>query len=131
MKKFLPYLLGLLLIVIDQLVKWWVLSHSSFVIKNPGFIFGYGPNLDLFFWVALFLILILFLFTIKKTKSVYSVTIMLAGASSNLLDRLTKGGVVDYLKIRIFPDLVFNLADIILISGVIIYVWQNWRDNKN
>jgi len=38
------------------------------------------------------------------------------GATSNLLDRLCRGAIVDFLDLRIWP--VFNIADAALVLGV-------------
>ena len=47
--------------------------------------------------------------------------ILLAGAFSNILDRIFRAGVVDYLTLRGFPW-SFNLADIFIIWGTIHYL---------
>jgi lipoprotein signal peptidase len=43
------------------------------------------------------------------------VAAVLAGASGNLLDQLTRGAVVDFVKLGRWP--VFNLADVAIIAG--------------
>ena len=42
---------------------------------------------------------------------------MLAGAMSNLVDRLAFGHVVDFIDI--LPWFIFNVADIAILSGLI------------
>lgn len=133
MKKICPYLLMVLLVVLDQMVKWWVLSHPLFVKLNSGFIFGLGHNMDLFLWISCILIVILFLFTIKKpTLQTYNLFVILAAALSNLIDRIFRGGVIDYWRISFFHnEIFFNLADIILVLGVSIYAWQVGKENQH
>lgn len=133
MKKMLPYLLMVLLIVIDQIVKWQILSHSLFVKLNSEFIFGLGKNWDLFLWISCILIVILFLFTIKKPAlQTYNLFIILAAALSNLIDRIFRGGVVDYWHINYFhTEIFFNLADVLLVLGVFIYAWQVGKENQH
>lgn len=45
----------------------------------------------------------------------------LGGAGSNLLDRLRRGGVVDFIDFGFWP--VFNLADVAIFMGVLIGVF--------
>lgn len=121
------------LIIVDQLVKWWVLRNDYSVVINTGFIFGLGKNWDLFFWVSCIIIVILFLSTIKRPgPQIYNLFVILAAALSNLIDRIFRGGVVDYWRIDYFNvKIFFNLADILLIIGVAIYAWQVGKENQN
>ncbi len=126
MKQVKWFLLIIALIVIDQTIKWWLLTYSQIsnqllhVFVNNKFIFGYGPSADLFFWIAIFVVLICAIIIMpKETKTNFPFTIMLAGASSNLIDRFFRGGVIDYFKINFFETIHFNLADLYLIFGLI------------
>jgi len=60
-------------------------------------------------------------FWISKTKTI-GLILILAGAISNILDRLYFGCVIDFIKIPFWP--LFNLADAFIIIGVIITVWK-------
>ena len=42
-------------------------------------------------------------------------------APRNLLDRLRRGSVVDFIDLRIWP--VFNVADAAIVSGVVVVLW--------
>lgn len=46
--------------------------------------------------------------------------LVLGGAAGNLLDRVSSGGVTDYLDLRVWP--IFNLADVAIVSGVMLLV---------
>ena len=48
----------------------------------------------------------------------------LGGATSNLLDRLGRHAVIDFIDIRVWP--VFNLGDAAIVAGVALTVW-GWR----
>jgi len=129
-KKYAPFFWGGALILLDQAIKWWVIKHPLFVVKNQGLILGFGPTLDLIFWSVLCLILVLALFTIESpAKYIYSLIPMLAGSFSNLVDRIFRDGVIDYLKLPFF-NLAFNLADLFLICGVITYAYQVFRNKQ-
>jgi signal peptidase II len=47
-----------------------------------------------------------------------AVAVVLAGASSNLRDRLTRGAIVDFIAIGWWP--VFNLADVAIVAGAVV-----------
>ena len=49
-----------------------------------------------------------------------SLALIILGASSNLWDRIWHGAVIDYLDLKYFT--VFNLADVIIVTGVILLI---------
>jgi signal peptidase II len=46
----------------------------------------------------------------------------LGGAGSNLLDRVMRGGVVDFIDLGFWP--VFNFADVAIVAGIVIAVFH-------
>lgn len=48
----------------------------------------------------------------------------LGGATSNLIDWLRRGAVMDFLDLRIWP--VFNLADAFIVLGMGVALWSVW-----
>ncbi len=66
------------------------------------------------------LIIILFVFYLKAN----AVILILGGAFSNLIDRLIRGGVVDYLWLP--GAAVINLADIMILAGLV-WLWAAAR----
>ena len=68
-----------------------------------------------------------------------ALTLVLAGGVSNLVDRLTRGYVVDYFAIqwKFLKKVVFNLADIFILLGSFLLVavqvlegvkgWMKWK----
>lgn len=56
-----------------------------------------------------------------------AITLVLAGGASNLIDRLTKGYVVDYICVRwkALKKVVFNLADVFIMVGCSLLVTVN------
>ena len=50
----------------------------------------------------------------------FSLTLIIVGAISNLIDRLRYGYVVDYIDVKFFS--VFNIADSMITIGIILIV---------
>ena len=59
-----------------------------------------------------------------------AMTFVLAGGASNLIDRLTKGYVVDYICVqwKALKKVVFNLADVFIMIGCGLLVLANVAD---
>lgn len=88
---------------------------------NPGIAFGINFN----FYALIIIYLLVFLFLVwfligawrdRQLLAFFCLGLIIAGAFSNLLDRLYIGQVVDYIDVRYFS--VFNLADAMIVSGV-------------
>lgn len=74
-----------------------------------------------FLWLAILLVVLL---VVPKAElfetrlSWVALGAALGGAASNLLDHFIRGGVVDYVDLRVWPP--FNLADAAIVSGVLV-----------
>ncbi|WP_115055452.1 signal peptidase II [Helicobacter mustelae] len=57
--------------------------------------------------------------------------LIFGAGSSNLLDRFTYGGVVDYVYWHYgFDFAVFNFADVMIDAGVVLLLFGFWRERK-
>lgn len=96
------------------------------LVHNRGAAFGLLQNqLVLFVLVSLFAIGLIFYNLKNKTNSVVmklSLSLILAGAAGNLIDRLRLGFVVDFLDFRVWP--VFNLADSVITVAAVALTWE-------
>lgn len=54
--------------------------------------------------------------------------LMLGGGISNLFDRFFYGGVLDFISLPLVP--VFNLADALIVSGVLVLLVDFFRGQK-
>lgn len=119
----------LVLIAIDQIIKFIVVNTKT-VTNNPNFLenyggaFGIGGNSTIFFILVNIVVLgIIIKFIISQkdrvdTKTLASFTFILAGGFSNLIDRIVRGFVVDYIDVtKLFDFPVFNIADIFIVIG--------------
>lgn len=68
----------------------------------------------------IYLIFYLILNEYKPKSSIILLTIILFGAISNILDRITCGYVIDYFELRYFT--VFNLADMMISVGALLII---------
>ncbi len=125
-----------LLALSDQLLK--VVATRSFVepvevIKDffllnykENFGIAFSINLPLWFillsnFVLVFLIVYLALKEFKPhTITSLSLALILGGAFGNIIDRVSKGYVVDFISIWKYP--AFNLADIYIVLAVLLII---------
>lgn len=131
----LVFLLFLSVLLLDQLAKSWVLQNLGdpidllgpylqiIVFHNSGIAFG----LPIPYPVLTIGILIILLFLVIHYRSalaaaqpiiIFPLALIYAGAVSNLIDRFRHQSVIDYLSIPLGS--VFNLADLAVITGIII-----------
>lgn len=143
----------LLLIVIDQAIKNIVISNKIVLlsnvkvecIQNFGGAFGIGGNSTLFFVLVNIVVLgiiIKFIYSQKDRidkKTLASFTLILSGGFSNLIDRIFRGYVADYIDITNLIDFpIFNLADVFVVVGwilllvcIIIYWYKEVKITTN
>ncbi len=135
------YVLAALLILADQEVKLWVRTHMTlggpalpflpFVellyVENTGAAFSLFHG---YTWVltalsaVMTLVLAVCLWKDWFTTNAFSrlcVTLVLAGAAGNLIDRAMFGSVTDMFNFTFMTFGVFNVADICVVGGVIGY----------
>lgn len=139
-------LIGLILIFFDQAIKFIVINYlpedGFFVFnnilglanfQNPGIAFGLAmPKVILYLVVFLVLYFLLQKFRQELKQRNFlvllSLTLVIAGALSNLIDRLARGFVVDYLHVF---TAVFNLADIYIILGIAVLIFMEFKEVRN
>lgn len=99
----------------------------SFVyVKNTGagFSLFQGQTVLLSVISALFIVAIFIYDFFRFDKSrwyLFSLVFIVAGALGNFIDRVSYGFVVDFIKLDFINFPIFNLADIFLTVGIVIY----------
>lgn len=115
-----------ILFFIVRILVYLVVSENSFVI-NEGVALGLfgreGVGQFLFIPVVTFLLAVLWK-NYKKYR--FPLLLITAGSVSNLLDRFLYNGVVDYIDIWEIP--VFNLADVMIVSGILILIFSEVKN---
>lgn len=146
---------GALLLALDQLTKHWVVSYfgqGPYSDKPPVSVLGdvlllesdqnrgvafslfFGSNL-VFLFIALALGVIGFLYWRARDTAGLALKVafglILGGAAGNVLDRLTRGYVVDFIHFQLpairFDWPVFNVADSGICVGVALLAFLLWR----
>ena len=146
------YIIALIIIVIDQFVKYLIISNmdlyqsidminnffSLTYVINKGaawsMLSGKGLLLIIFTILAVFFINKFCIGNKKVTKfetGIYG--ILYGGIFGNFIDRLFRGGVIDYLDFKIFNyDFpVFNIADICIVLSMILVICISLRGDKD
>lgn len=108
--------------------KSWVLIKNILNLQytgNQGMVFGLLVNEYLYYFlliICLAFLIYLLQDSIKKNLiAVYfCLNFIIIGAVSNLIDRLRFGAVIDFIDVPFWS--VFNLADIFILFGVIIWI---------
>jgi len=139
----LPATIAILIAVLDQLTKYWVAAtrplHSQHVVipgllhlvhlRNTGGAWGLFQGRCGFLSIisiAVAIVLVACFDTLAegRTERAYAITFILGGILGNLVDRLFRGYVVDFILFffRTFHWPAFNLADSAISCGVAVFV---------
>jgi signal peptidase II len=142
------YLLALIIVIVDQGLKWLVRTHLAvghlipvlppvldlYHIQNPGGAFGILQHFRvLFVLVALLVIAVVIYVDYKYRPSLWTkvgMGLLLGGAIGNFLDRIITGTVTDYMYLAFIHFPIFNLADMSIDAGVIILLIRSIQSDK-
>lgn len=122
------FVLAALLVAVDQLLKAvvvWLRPHSLFLVyvENSGATFGLfaGAN-DVLAGVSVVALALVAYFLVRSESWADSLglSLVFAGVAGNFVDRVLRGFVVDFVRLGSFP--VFNLADVLIVCGVLLLV---------
>lgn len=115
----------LILLSLDQFSKYIIRRGSGFYICNKGIAFGIDIPEKLIWTLSLIVIFSFIILLFRKTlrKKPFLLALILAGALSNLIDRLYFSCVIDFIDLKFWP--VFNLADIYITVSVIMLLYLN------
>ena len=132
-------------IAVDQAAKWavarWVSPGDSVElvgglvrlthVTNSGAAFGLFEGHRALFVVATGVVVALAAalavwFDAGRRWALVGLGLAAGGASGNLVDRLQRGAVLDFIDVAVWP--VFNLADTAIVLGVAMLLWHLMRE---
>jgi signal peptidase II len=142
-----------IVIALDQWTKWLVREHIPFATQwlpesmawlmpyarlvhwqNSGAAFGMFQGGSIVFTVLAFIVIGVILFYYPRIESEgwifqLALSLQLAGATGNLISRLTlEGHVTDFISVGTFP--VFNIADSAITVGTAVLVLGVWLSER-
>ena len=136
-------IVGLLVIILDQAVKYWVqntLFGSDIVKFIPGvislvnvhndgaafsFLSGSGARIYFIIATGIFTVLVIIALAtnfISGKLSRWSIVLVTAGGLANCIDRVIYGYVQDMFKVELFNFAIFNVADVFITVFAIVFV---------
>lgn len=136
-------IVGLLVIILDQAVKYWVqntLFGSDIVKFIPGvislvnvhndgaafsFLSGSGARIYFIIATGIFTVLVIIALAtnfISGKLSRWSLVLVTAGGLANCIDRVIYGYVQDMFKVELFNFAIFNVADVFITVFAIVFV---------
>lgn len=137
-----PIIVGIILIILDQVLKHLAVLYLKGTaaitliphvlglsyVENPGAAWGMFSGKISFlsiFTIVLLLVIAWALFFsgyVKTPLTRWAAVLFLAGGIGNLIDRISAGYVVDYLRFLFINFPVFNLADMCVVGGFILFL---------
>ena len=119
------FLIAFFVISIDQFSKLFARMYVNHTL-NTGTVFGLFSDNNVWFVLLTFILVALFFFQQELLHFPLSFGLILGGALGNVIDRISLGGVIDFITIGPFPS--FNLADSALTLGVILLLWNLFKE---
>lgn len=136
-----------LLVIIDQLIKVFVVEFlkpaGSFMfikgflqftyVENTGAMMGFMKDKTLLMTIMAILVLVLLLVLILTKKIRFGfeyccIIMIAAGGIGNIIDRIFRGFVVDYIEVLFVDFYVFNFADCLVTVGAFLIVFYEIYD---
>ena len=120
--------------------KIYVNEYLDFILVfNTGISYGLfsgGGDFQKWILISLSILIIIFLLSLIRNESTIlsklSISFIIGGALGNVLDRFTYGAVVDFISLHAkgFSWYIFNIADIFIVLGVILFILSQFILSK-
>lgn len=147
MKRISFIMAAIVLMILDQLSKWWTVTHielgqvkpfipglvSLTYLQNRGAAFSILQNQQWFFTIITVLVIgYAIYYVLKHPKASFwlqlSLLLIISGGLGNFIDRLRLSYVVDMIHLDVINFAIFNVADSYLTIGVLLLVICLWKE---
>lgn len=146
------FLIAAVIVVLDQWTKWWVrtniaageswlpdslqwLAPYARIVHwyNRGAAFGIFQQGNMVFTVLAFIVIAAIIYYYPQISSAdwslrLAMSMQMGGAIGNLIDRLSRGHVTDFISVGTFP--VFNVADSSISVGCVVLLLGVWWQER-
>lgn len=131
------YVIAVVIIALDQLVKWQIVTHLAvnqsvviiprvldlFYIQNSGAAFSMLIDQRVLLIIVSLLVMIAIMYVDRhyakgKLDMKVALGLLFGGAAGNLIDRVHLGYVIDYVYLQFIHFPVFNLADSAIVVSI-------------
>lgn len=150
MKKIYYVIMMVLLCIIDQISKYLVIRYLSvgqsihiiknffriLYVKNNGISFGMLSGMKQIIIIITAVIICYMIYEFIKSENklhMFSVSLIISGALGNLIDRILRGYVIDFLSFSMFKHefSIFNFADSLVTIGVLLYIFNMFKEGAD
>lgn len=128
-KKLIPLLIAM--VSLDWLIKKWVVTYDIPYHLNTGIAFGVLDSSGMGLVLAIVGLIIVFVLFKYEKNYFFPFLFIIAGALGNIIDRFVYLGVVDYINIGFIGIPWFNLADVFINIGIMLYIYSVYISNHN
>jgi signal peptidase II len=143
--------LALLVFVVDQAHKWWMLNIYDIGVRGPvrftpfldlllvwnkGISYGLfnTPNQGFLIASSLLICSVLWIWLCRSHRPLTAagLGLIIGGALANALDRYLHGAVADFFQLHwnSWNWYVFNLADMAIVAGVALLLYESFRERN-
>ncbi|MCY0876941.1 MAG: signal peptidase II [Firmicutes bacterium] len=140
------YLIAVLVTALDQFIKWMVSTHMQvntaipiwphvldlYYVQNQGAAFSILLNQRGLLVVVALVVIVAIVYVDRRyargeRQLQVALGLLLGGAVGNLIDRIFRGYVIDYIYVQIIHYPVFNLADSCIVLSILYLIYRAWR----
>ena len=124
--QWIKYIVDTHMVVGNSIPVWQDVLHWTYL-QNKGAAFGIweGKTWILVGLTSIVILICIYLLLSKRIKApflIWSLSLIIAGGIGNLIDRIFRHFVIDYIEVRLIHFAIFNFADCCVVVGTILVI---------